>query len=504
MLARSLNLVHGSGGGRGKAVKELSVAGTKDKRGVTVQQVALRRGRKTLEDVWRMANGLGRQSDRRGGQRRGPLDAVHSRGERGVRIAHLHYGHAPLHLGELDGNEFVIVLRNIKVQSRRVVDAAMEAMKSKGFINYYGMQRFGTSAISTHRVGIALLRNDYCEAVELIMAPREGDPAGVLEARQAYEEGKLDASLSLFPNFNVPEKSIVSRMRADKGAFPVGQRPVTVHGADWKKYFSALPRTLRTMYVHAYQSYIWNRIASERVRRFGLQKAVIGDYVLLSGDEDGNEAGEALKEDGEEILDDDERANAVMQSNGQGGARSKRVKLLETPSDVEQYSIHDVMIPMPGTNVHFPEASWSAEVYQEILAQDGLKPDDIERKGAQSPEMALTGDYRALLHVPRNVSYELVRYTDPDENLVQSDEDQILGLENPTTPVPYENGHRQGTQPSFVAMVLRLTLGVSAYATMALREVLKQETSMAHQRELTLRGEDRVALQLPQQPATAE
>jgi hypothetical protein len=40
-----------------------------------------------------------------------------------------------------------------------------------------------------------------------------------------------------------------------------------------------------------------------------------------------------------------------------------------------------------------------------------------------------------------------------------------------------------------LAIVLRLTLGVSAYATMALREVLKQDTSVAHQKELTERSD---------------
>lgn len=85
------------------SVKELSVAGTKDKRGVTVQRVSLKRGNKTAEDVWRLANGLN--------NKRTEKDAITRRGERGVRVADLNYRKASLELGMLKGNAFVITLR---------------------------------------------------------------------------------------------------------------------------------------------------------------------------------------------------------------------------------------------------------------------------------------------------------------------------------------------------------------------------------------------------------
>ena len=88
-------------------VKDLSTAGTKDKRGVTVQRVALRRGGKAVEDIWRLANGVpGRHSVE---------EAVRERGERGVRIADLNYRKAGLELGMLKGNAFVITLRSASI-----------------------------------------------------------------------------------------------------------------------------------------------------------------------------------------------------------------------------------------------------------------------------------------------------------------------------------------------------------------------------------------------------
>jgi tRNA pseudouridine13 synthase len=41
------------------------------------------------------------------------------------------------------------------------------------------------------------------------------------------------------------------------------------------------------MYVHAYQSYVWNAIVSERIRRFGHEAPIVGDMVYV--DEEGEE-----------------------------------------------------------------------------------------------------------------------------------------------------------------------------------------------------------------------
>lgn len=87
-------------------MKDLSVAGTKDKRGVTVQRVSLKRNNKTVEDVWRLVNCQN--------SHRTPKEAVTQRGERGIRIADFNYRKASLELGMLKGNAFVITLRYVQ------------------------------------------------------------------------------------------------------------------------------------------------------------------------------------------------------------------------------------------------------------------------------------------------------------------------------------------------------------------------------------------------------
>ena len=74
----------------------------------------------------------------------------------------------------------------------------------------------------------------------------------------------------------------------------------------------------------------------------------------------------------------------------------------------------------------------------------------------------------------------MYQYTDPDLPLAQADEDILLGF----PPVTEETDGR------FKALQIRITLGTASYATMALREVLKTDTSSQHQSALTQVAED--------------
>jgi len=40
------------------------------------------------------------------------------------------------------------------------------------------------------------------------------------------------------------------------------------------------------MYIHAYQSYVWNAIVSERIRLYGANRPIVGDLVLESSSDD--------------------------------------------------------------------------------------------------------------------------------------------------------------------------------------------------------------------------
>ena len=57
-----------------------------------------------------------------------------------------------------------------------------------------------------------------------------------------------------------------------------------------------------------------------------------------------------------------------------------------TESDLDKYSIFDVIMPLPGRDVSFPGGPLG-ERYRQFLVADGLDPDNFSRKQkyARSP-----------------------------------------------------------------------------------------------------------------------
>jgi len=155
-------------------------------------------------------------------------------------------------------------------------------------------------------------------------------------------------------------------------------------------------------------------------------------------------------------------------------------------------------MPLPGTDVAYPGGKLG-ERYREFLRTDGLDPDNFVRKQKYCRIMlhshllnahlmhfmfhrdyTLNGSYRKMLHLPKELSWSVLRYTDPDVSLAQSDEDKLLGFDPPAV---VEDG-------KFMALQINLTLGTAAYATMALREITKTDTSSHVQTGLTASAED--------------
>ncbi|MFD9811789.1 tRNA pseudouridine(13) synthase TruD [Streptomyces sp. NPDC059080] len=100
--------------------------------------------------------------------------------ERELRLSHYGYGQEPLAVGQLNGNGFRVVLRNLdeaaaaRLTERRRVNLL--------FVNYYDTQRFGVPGgpKRTHLVGEALLEEDWALARRELAglgAPESGEAA---------------------------------------------------------------------------------------------------------------------------------------------------------------------------------------------------------------------------------------------------------------------------------------------------------------------------------------
>lgn len=453
-------------------------AGTKDRRGITVQRVSLYR-------VF--------------------ADRVIAAGKtlRNAKLGNYEYLPRGLQLGDLTGNEFVITLRDCKfgaqgdtesrVQSAsQIVGTAIENLKERGFINYYGLQRFGTFSTRTDTIGVKMLQGDFKAAIEAILDyspialaaaqdPMSShdkvstDDKARARALHLFEEtAKIYPALDHLPRKFTAEASIIRHLGNP-------QRSNDYYGA-----LQSISRNLRLIYVHAYQSLVWNVAASERWKRYN-SKVTVGDLVLVDEHKEKlgrNPQHKSIDADGEEIVypADDDRA---------GNAEDIFVRaraLSDDEANSGHYSIFDVVLPMPGFDIIYPENEMS-DFYKDFMGSErggGLDPFDMRRKWR---DLSLSGGYRKLLgRVTGDITYEIRTYEDENQQFIQTDLDQLSqgkpyqeqrvqtsNQANATGPLqePTENGEAAKVEGSKIAIVLKMQLGASQYATMALRELMK-------------------------------
>ena len=502
--------------------RSFQFAGTKDRRAVTVQRVSVERVH---------------------------INPMISAGRtlRNAYIGNYEYRPHPLQLGELTGNEFVITLRDcdfhypLPLKSKVILEGAQaivgEAIKNlseNGFINYYGLQRFGTFSIGTEIVGLMMLQGDFQGAVDAILdynptsLAAAQNPASGNSDRVSTDDRARAHALHLFKttkksgqalhemprNFSA-ETSIIRHLTAKSD-----------HREDYLGALQTIPRNLSLMYVHAYQSLVWNLAASERWKQFG-SSVIEGDLVLVSDHTNKSEPvmnAEGVDTDGEVIVlpstddratnPDDifERAQALTKEEAESG----------------KYNIFDIVLPTPGYDILYP-ANKLGTFYKEFMASErggGLDPHDMRRPWKC---ISLSGSYRKLLARPgKDFSFELKVYKDEDEQFVETDIDRLgLGSKSQkkghtrhqkenhsrcataaqsagqdNVPAPDDSSEMKQDHPNSpptkslsqesedtdpggvsllggpyrdykIAVILKLQLGSSQYATIALRELMK-------------------------------
>jgi len=236
--------------------------------------------------------------------------------------------------------------------------------------------------------------------------------------------------------------------------------------------FSTLPKTMRLMYVHSYQSFVWNQMASERIELFGYDRPVVGDLVAVDEviTEDETDLPENEKSAQDDLINLDEVL--VAEEDVAEDKLAYKVKVV-TEEDVRAntYHIDQVILPLAGHSVQYPTHK-IGDRYREVLRGDGLDPDNLHHK---HQEYNLPGSYRKLIVKPRNLEHEVLRYDDYQQPLAQTDLDILTGRP-PSASCP---------SGKYKALVIRFELPSSCYATMCFRELFKTPTHIIFQKSLS-------------------
>ncbi|XP_021742225.1 multisubstrate pseudouridine synthase 7-like [Chenopodium quinoa] len=446
--------------------KSFGFSGTKDKRSVSTQQVTMFK------------------------QRASKLASLNAK-LIGIKLGDFCYVREGLQLGQLFGNRFTITLRGVTADSEDTIKASADALGKHGFINYFGLQRFGSGSIPTHLIGAALLRGEWKAAIDMILDPREGEREAVRKIREQYKESNnVDGALRRLPHHMVAERSILLCLKKSPG--------------NYQQALKAIPRTMRMMYVHSYQSYLWNHAASVRLQKYGADSVVVGDLVYCK--EDSGEIITAPNGSEEDIIDEvDNISNLEDIEVDVPDEKIFSVKAVDEEDLLKQkYTIDDVVLPLPGSRVMYP-ANAVADVYHDLAKKDNISLTESVHNVKEFSITSMTGAYRRVFQKPIDFEWEVLKYTDASTPLAETDLD-ILAKTEPAikyqkvdktngsnscnapdkckdgTPDNTESdGPNQATQ---TALKLSFTLPSSCYATMAIRELLKTSTSVAFHKTL--------------------
>ena len=186
-------------------------------------------------------------------------------------------GRKKLRMGQLKGNKFRILIRDLDdiEKSAQIANDVLKQLEVTGVPNYFGWQRFGKPRTNTHLVGEALIQNDLAEAVRRYIGnPTEEESKENQLARQAYDDGDLEKSLELMGKGMRYEKMMIRELIRDSKKGELTDK-------SYMNALHALPKPLQRMFVHAYQSYLFNEAVSNRVS-MGINKYIEGDIIIDS------------------------------------------------------------------------------------------------------------------------------------------------------------------------------------------------------------------------------
>jgi len=191
--------------------------------------------------------------------------------QEGLMAERLGYRATPLTAADLRGNAFTLVLRDLTAAEAAHLAARLAQMAHNGLPNYFHTQRFGSLTAEGEFIGKAILRRDAEAALKLYLAvPFAGDPRPV----RAFKR----QAAALWPDW--------------AAMFAAAPRPsnyrsvltyLVGHPQDYRAALNLIPQRTLSLYLAAYQSDLWNRIAGVWLERAYGSAGVTYGRIAIAG-----------------------------------------------------------------------------------------------------------------------------------------------------------------------------------------------------------------------------
>ena len=282
-----------------------------------------------------------------------------------------------IQFGDLAGNRFEITVTGPdQTETIESITADLRAFggdedsggedERVGVPNFFGQQRFGSRRAVTHEVGLGIVREEWEDAVRTYVGnPSERERENTREARATVEElwddREWQDALETMPGYLGYENAMLQRLVENDGDDP----------EDFRDALETLPSNLQRLFVNAAQSYVFNRICSERLQRgLPFDEPVAGDVICFADSD---------APDGVELPDTD-RTQVVTE------------RRVDTARRHVERGRAFVTAPLVGTETGFGEGE-PAEITREVLADLNLERSDFDLPG----EFDSSGTRRAIL-----------------------------------------------------------------------------------------------------------
>lgn len=257
--------------------KRFSYSGTKDKKALTSQRISAWKVKpETLTDVKIKDCELGDYS----------------------------YKNNELNLGDHWGNRFSVWIRDVK-RPENAEEAVQKIRELGGIPNFFGPQRFGMR-LNNHLVGKKIFKENLEGAAkEFLTGTIKSEKEEGRKARQklAKNWGDFKQALKDYPRYMRFERAVLDRLNRYEN--------------DYVGAFKQLPKFLYKIFTHAYQSYIFNRILSEKIES---GQSLEGEGNLPGYDSNlTKREKELLEEDG--ISQEDLKVDSFPEASVKGGKR---------------------------------------------------------------------------------------------------------------------------------------------------------------------------------------
>jgi tRNA pseudouridine13 synthase len=202
--------------------QRIAFAGLKDKHALTTQYVTIR-----------------------GGQQRGLSQS-------NLELQYIGQTGRPIHASDIANNRFTVVLRDLTPEEQARIMANIAAAAKDGIPNYFDNQRFGSLGESGEFIAKPWCLGDYERAVWLALAdPNVHDRPDRREAKRLLREE--------WGNWAEIKSRLRSWYGANIFAFPPNQ-PL-----DFRRAIAVFPQHLRSLWLAAFQSHLWNQILAALV-----------------------------------------------------------------------------------------------------------------------------------------------------------------------------------------------------------------------------------------------